>query len=249
MNKSGPVRSARARRLFRACGRHHRLRTRGRVPSLWLGDLAEMAPQRPRAPHELIAALRSALEETQRLSRLAQDLLPLAHLDPLETTAAPTAPEATELRPLLQGLITRYRQGTSHNNMILDCADGIAARAHPGDCARAIGNLLDNALQHGRPPILIRVCPTAAGRPNHSLAIEVEVRDHGPGFTPELAQAFDRLSQSDPAHTHAGAGLGLAITAALAARNGGTVTATNYPANGAGLILILPAATTTSTAT
>ena len=219
----------------------HELRT----PLSLLTTELEMAVRRTRTPQELIAALRSALEETERLSRLAQDLLLLARLDQPETSAAPSSPAVTQLRPMLHALLTHYRHGADDDTLILDCAEGIAVRAHPNDCTRAIGNLLDNALQHGRPPILIRVCPTG-DQAGHNVAIEV--RDHGAGFTPEfLPRAFDRFSQADPARARPGTGLGLAITAALAARTGGKVIATNYPDGGAGLILTLPAAVTAST--
>jgi len=218
----------------------HELRT----PLSLLTTELEMALRRTRTPQQLIAALHSALEETERLSRLSQDLLLLARLDQPETSAVPTA-AVTQLRPVLHALVTRYRHGADDDTLILDCAEGVAVWADPDDCARAIGNLLDNALHHGRPPILIRVCQTG-GEAGQGVAIEV--RDHGSGFTPEfLPRAFDRFSQADPARARAGTGLGLAITAALAARNGGQVIATNYPDGGAGLILTLPAPVTAST--
>jgi signal transduction histidine kinase len=150
----------------------------------------------------------------------------------------------TELRPLLHALITRYRHTTGEQALTLDCAESLAVRAHPDDCTRAVANLIDNAFQHGRPPVVIRVCETpAGGGSDQTGTIEIEVRDHGPGFKPGfLPRAFDRFSQADAARTAGGTGLGLAITEALAARNGGRVTAIYYPDHGAGLILTLPAA-------
>jgi signal transduction histidine kinase len=215
----------------------HELRT----PLSLLTTELELALRRPRAPYELIAALRSASEETERLSRLAQDLLLLARLDQPDADTAPRPPVVTELRPLLQTLITRYHHTTEVTALTLDCAPGLAVRADPHDCARAVSNLIDNALQHACPPIDIGVRPaTAPGLPH---AVAIEVRDHGPGFAVEfLARAFDRFTQADPARSRGGTGLGLAITAALVARHGGRVAATNYPDGGAGLTLTLPAA-------
>ncbi|MGV7982881.1 sensor histidine kinase, partial [Mycobacterium kansasii] len=59
--------------------------------------------RRPRSAPELLAALRSALEETTRLSRLARDLLAVA--DTSSRAEAPTI----ELRPHLTALAARYR--------------------------------------------------------------------------------------------------------------------------------------------
>ncbi|HEY2766028.1 MAG TPA: histidine kinase dimerization/phospho-acceptor domain-containing protein [Pseudonocardiaceae bacterium] len=55
----------------------HELRT----PLSLLTTELELALRRPRTAHQLTAALHSALEETGRLSRLAQDLLLLARTD------------------------------------------------------------------------------------------------------------------------------------------------------------------------
>ena len=82
---------------------------------------------------------------------------------------------------------------------------------------RVIGNLLDNAFTHGRPPVRLTVAVL-----DHRAVIEVE--DCGPGIAPEdqaaMLQAFAR---GDASRRHPGLGLGLAIVQRVASRMGGGV--------------------------
>jgi signal transduction histidine kinase len=226
----------------------HELRT----PLGLLTTELELALRRPRSTHELTAALGSALEETERLSRLAQDLLLLARTDQPDGGGPPLRhPSVTELRPLLASVIDRYRTIAGGHTVILDCAVDLAVLVDSDECDRAVSNLVDNALQHGGAPIIIRVFPAPADgvMDGAGPAVAIEVRDHGTGFDPGfLPRAFDRFTRADTARTSGGTGLGLAITAALAARNHGQVRATNYPGGGAGVILTLPAPPTSISA-
>jgi len=82
---------------------------------------------------------------------------------------------------------------------------------------RVIGNLLDNAFTHGRPPVRLTVAAV-----DHRVRIEVE--DCGPGIAPEdqpaMLQAFAR---GDASRGNPGLGLGLAIVQRVASRLGGSV--------------------------
>ena len=118
----------------------------------------------------------------------------------------------------------------------IDCPTNQYIRADPDDLDRIIGNLIDNATQHGATPVTIHVQPTPDG-------VEIRVSDHGPGFPPGfLPQAFLRFTRADTARTTSGAGLGLAIVDTLTRRNHGSVTAHNHVAGGAEITVSLPAA-------
>ncbi len=128
---------------------------------------------------------------------------------------------------------------------------------------QVIGNLMSNALSHtpdGTPiDVLIRSgnldeappppveadeddASTAASfhRANQPAAV-LEVRDHGPGLTPEQAEhVFERFYRADQARTSGGTGLGLAIVAALVAAHGGTTWVRSQPGDGATFAFALP---------
>jgi signal transduction histidine kinase len=224
----GRLHAALARERQFTADASHELRT----PLSMLTTELELALRRPRQPTELTAALRSALEETDRLSRLAHDLLLTTTDDPEPDNRRP---QAIPLRPVLESTLARYHQAT----VVLNCSDRLAVCVEADDLTRAVANLIDNALHHGAAPI------TLTAYLDHEATAEpmvhLEVRDHGPGIDPHfLPRALDRFTRADPARTGTGAGLGLAITAALARRNGGTLTATNHPHVGAMLTLTLP---------
>jgi signal transduction histidine kinase len=204
----------------------HELRT----PLSLLTTELELALRRPRSNPELIAAMRSALDETTRLSRLARDLLTVAD------TGSSAEPPTIDLRTHLQGIGERYRHSLG-DQLDIDCPADQYVRADPNDLDRIISNVIDNATQHGAPPITIRVQRATAD------GVEIRVDDHGAGFPPGfLPRAFDRFTRADTARTTGGTGLGLAIVDTLTHRNHGTVTAHNRPAGGAEITIRLAAA-------
>ena len=90
-------------------------------------------------------------------------------------------------------------------------------RTHALLLERLLANLVDNAMRHGKPPVLMRL--SADGRD-----AVVDVEDHGPGIAPDaqarLTQAFAR---GDASRGTPGTGLGLAIVQQIVRRMGGTL--------------------------
>ena len=203
----------------------HELRT----PLSLLTTELELALRRPRSNPELIAALRSALDETTRLSRLARDLLTVAD------TGSSAQPPTIDLRSHLQTISERYRHSLG-DQLEIYCSANQLVRADPDDLDRIISNLIDNATQHGAPPVTIHAQQVNAD------GVEIRVGDHGPGFPPDfLPHALDRFTRADTARTTGGTGLGLAIVDTLTQRNHGSVTARNHSA-GAEITIELPGA-------
>ncbi|WP_414538602.1 sensor histidine kinase [Mycobacterium simiae] len=203
----------------------HELRT----PLSLLTTELELALRRPRSNPELVTAIRSALDETTRLSRLARDLLTVAD------TGISAKPPIIDLSRRLREIGERYRHSLDGRLHIV-CPTDQYVCADPNDVDRIVGNLIDNATEHGDPPITIRVQPIEDG-------VEIRVGDHGPGFPSDfLPQAFHRFTRADAARTTGGSGLGLAIVETLTRRNHGTVTAQNRPAGGAEITILLAAA-------
>jgi two-component system osmolarity sensor histidine kinase EnvZ len=82
---------------------------------------------------------------------------------------------------------------------------------------RVIANLLDNAFNHGKPPVRLAV-GVSRGQ------AWIEVGDHGPGIAPDqqaaMLQAFAR---ADASRGRPGLGLGLTVVQRVATRLGGAV--------------------------
>jgi two-component system sensor histidine kinase MprB len=98
--------------------------------------------------------------------------------------------------------------------------------------ARAVGNLLDNAVKWSPPGQPVEVAVAAC---------EVTVRDHGPGIAEEdLPHVFDRFYRAPAARGLPGSGLGLAIVKHVADAHGGSVVAEAAAGGGARLRLALP---------
>jgi signal transduction histidine kinase len=191
----------------------HELRT----PLAVLRAELELADRSDRTPEELRAALRSAGEEVERLSRLAEDLLVVARSD---QGRLPINPERVELDALLERVRRRFgrRAGGGGREIVVDTPAGLEAELDVLRIEQALGNLVDNALRHGSGAVRV-----SARRDDCSLTIEVS--DTGSGFPPGFeTEAFERFTRADDGRTGGGAGLGLAIVQAIATAHGGRAT-------------------------
>ncbi len=203
----------------------HELRT----PLALLRAELDLALRRERTREELELALRSAADESDRLSRLAEDLLVLARADegqlPLRTAKV-------DARALGERVASRFaRRGAIE----VDAAPDLTFTADGERVEQALGNLVENALVHGAGPVRI-VAEAKNG------LVELHVLDEGLGFSDGFAEhVFDRFSRADDARSGAGAGLGLAIARAIARAHGGDADAMSRPGGrGADVWLVFP---------
>jgi two-component system OmpR family sensor kinase len=202
----------------------HELRT----PIAVLRGELELTTHERDDPEAVASGLASALEETDRLARLAQDLLTLARAD-----AGQLAPGDARTE-----LLTAVRAGVRR----VPHPDGVVVEVHGeptyvrGDSEwldHIVGNLVANAGRHARHRVAVTV-GTVDGR------ARLEVADDGSGIDPELLpRAFDRFARADSRRgSGGGAGLGLAIVASIAHALGGTVSAANGPPLGGARIAV-----------
>ena len=102
---------------------------------------------------------------------------------------------------------------------------------------RVLGNLLENAAKYGRPPIEV------SARASDD-ALEIKVRDHGPGLPPSAKgheeELFDKFTRGQVESATPGVGLGLAICKAVVDAHRGRIRATNAPDGGAEFTVRLP---------
>ena len=111
---------------------------------------------------------------------------------------------------------------------------------------QVLANLLQNALVHTPPRTAIEVRVRSEGG-----AVELEVRDHGPGLpTSDPDALFERFWRAEKGRERgrAGSGLGLAIVAGIVAAHGGSVGAGNADGGGASFTVRLPAEAPAATA-
>lgn len=204
----------------------HELRT---PVSILKGEL-ELALLHDADPAETRRALRSALEEAERLSRLAEDLLVLARE---AVGRLPLHRQPSDLRALTDSAAIRL--GLAPVPTAAPGARPVLAAVDPARFDQVLANLLTNARRFARHQVRVEV-ERADG-----LAV-VTVADDGPGFPANmLDKAFDRFSRGDSARHRqddGGAGLGLAIAAALVRAHGGTIAAENGPPLGGAVVRV-----------
>ncbi|MFE0368815.1 sensor histidine kinase [Streptomyces tendae] len=184
-------------------------------------------------PADTEDAVRLISEEVRALARTVEDLMEVSRFD---AKAAPVHREDADLRTLVTK--TLQLRGWAHDERLrADLPEPAPVRVDPRRIDVVLGNLVANALHHGRPPVTVavRVCGDL---------VRVTVTDRGPGIPDEaLPYVFDRFYKADAARPRSGgSGLGLAIAQENTALNDGTLTAANHPDGGAVFTLTLPAA-------
>ncbi len=126
--------------------------------------------------------------------------------------------------------------------LLEDRTGGASVDVDPTLIARALDNLLENALRHGAG---VTRCVLALSEPNEAgsgsasqpkQGVAFEVYDHGPGFTPDaLPRVFEAFYRgATGSHSEPGSlGLGLALVRRIAQAHGGRAWAENLAGNGA----------------
>lgn len=233
-------------RLQAALGRERRLVADAahelRTPLAILRTELELAGRPERTRDELVQAVANAVRETDRLVRLAEDLLFLARTD--EGTPVLRL-EPLPLREVLHEAVAAHAAQAAAASVSVGVAvpedmEDMVVVLDEARIRQAVENLVDNA---------VRVAPVGS-----AVGVEVQVEDgmavisvsdSGPGFRPDfIAHAFERFRRDDAARARDGgcSGLGLAIVDAIARAHRGRAEARNRPGGGATVDLAIPLA-------
>lgn len=215
------VRELLAARTTLFAGLSHDLRT----PLARLRLAAEMYVAQP-AP----ALLRRIEDEVEHLDRLIGDLLALSR------GIAEEPAESLDLAAVLAELAGQAA-GTACPPVRVTCPP-LIVRVAPTALRRVLGNLLDNALRHGRGPVGLSAS-ASAGR------VTVSVEDCGPGIAPAAQEGvFRPFSRGEGSRSSStgGTGLGLAIVHQLCALYGWRIELANRPGGGFAASVSMPGA-------
>lgn len=161
--------------------------------------------------------LESNLEELNRLSHIAENILFLAHAD---HAALSIEREPVDLRDELVRIADYFEGPADERGMRFTVeAMGIAS-ANPMLCRRAINNLVVNAVRYGANDTVVRL----SGTQDEQGATVVVENDGAPIPDEQLNRLFDRFYRADAARSAftESSGLGLAIVRAIMHLHGGT---------------------------
>ena len=178
--------------------------------------------------------------ESERLSRLVQDLLDLSRLE-----AATASGVISDLREAVANTLTGHRVAAEDRGLDLTFDDTSAAGedayvvADPTDLAVALDNLLDNAIKY-----------TEKGFVAVSLSVSsdsamLDVTDTGIGIPAEdLGRVFERFYRVDRARSRdsGGTGLGLSLVRHVIERADGSIEVSSIPGSGTTFRMTLPRA-------
>ncbi|MGS2744720.1 CHASE2 domain-containing protein [Halomonas sp. LS-001] len=115
--------------------------------------------------------------------------------------------------------------------------DGAPVLGDKGYLARAVFNLVENAVKYGREQGEVKVCVNA-----NVEWVTLDVVDNGVGIAAdEIDRVFEDYHRSDGDNVAKGHGLGLALVKAVAEKHGGSVTCKSELGKGSRFTLTLPA--------
>jgi two-component system sensor histidine kinase ChvG len=193
------------------------------------------------------AALRKRLmevarEDVVRLDRLISDISEAARTD---AELARARFENVDLGPLIEQLTaswdSRRETGDARIAYARPRKESAVVLGDPGRLARAIDNIVDNAVSFSPPGGLVEIAASRVGN-----WVRIRIDDEGPGVPPEAREAiFNRFHSVRPEGEQFGrhSGLGLAIAKAIVEGHGGEISVFDRDdsPSGARFIITLPA--------
>jgi two-component system heavy metal sensor histidine kinase CusS len=184
------------------------------------GEL-QLALRRPRSAEHHEQTIQQALGDVEVLVTLAEDLLTLARVE----NTPPAAQDTRVLDVVKDALRAAKGKADARRATVVSTFRGVEPETSVlgarRELARALRNLVDNAVLHSEPGAEVSVIVTAT--PTEVL---IAVEDAGPGVPaadrPHVFDPFFRGAR-DRGDTDQGVGLGLAIAREIARRFGGDV--------------------------
>ncbi len=206
-------------RAFRETARRvaHEMRNPLTPMRLAIAQLSRSASSAQRETVEVLAA------EADRLEQLAREFTEFGRLP--EGPAAPV-----DFTELLAELSRTSLPGTMEARLELDPQTPVVL-GHYDPLRRAFSNILRNAAEACEEQGQLEII---SGPENGGGGVRIEIRDHGPGVPPELAdRIFDPYCTGKPG----GTGLGLALVKQTIEMHGGSIALLETPGGGATFVV------------
>jgi two-component system OmpR family sensor kinase len=187
-------------------------------------ELAQRLGQSGEDTEAVAHAMSRVASETERITRLVEDLLLLARLD----SGRPLEREPVDLSRLAVDAVSDAHVAGPDHQWELDLPPEPVVV--PGDAARlhqVVTNLLANARTHTGTDTVITT--RLSMEPTHAV---LQVIDNGPGVPAALqSEVFERFARGDTSRSRKGGstGLGLAIVSAVVKAHNGTITLNSSP--------------------
>jgi heavy metal sensor kinase len=203
----------------------HELRT----PLAVIRGEADVSLSRERSASEYRESLATIQQESQRLSRLVDDLLNLARAD---AGRVHLRMEQLYLNDLLEECCRSMQPLAAAGQIDLACSvtEDVPFRGDEGLLRRMVMNLLDNAVRYTPPGGNVRATLDA-----HGPDVRICIADTGLGIPPEACpRVFERFYRADESRSREkdGFGLGLSIVKWIVESHHGTVELASQPGAG-----------------
>lgn len=162
--------------------------------------------------------LQLIVQETDRLTRIANDLLVLSRAESL-----PPEKEPIDLAPIIHSAVQQVQNEAKAHEVSIECQvqEPLRLNANCDQMVQVLLNLLTNAIRYNKPHgrVWVRAESCANG-------VVIEVQDTGIGIpSSEIPRIFERFYRVDKTRSRdtAGTGLGLSIVKHIVEAHGGRV--------------------------
>jgi signal transduction histidine kinase len=187
------------------------------------------------ADRELARSLR---DDVESMSRLVNQLLDIAELDSFVIGEGEIA-DLTAIAAEVASFIAPLALSQHKTVAVIDPPHRVSVCGNADTLARALRNLVENALTHTSPGTTVEISVDGS---------ELRVMDRGPGVpSTERDQIFQRFWRRDRRRTGS-AGLGLAIVKRIAEMHGATVSVSDRAGGGSVFSIRFPGAVKADTA-
>jgi signal transduction histidine kinase len=167
----------------------------------------------------------------RRMQSIIEDILDLTRGQ--FAGGIPLSPQPTDLGEVCRVMLDEQRLAKRDRSLELDVSGDVCGMWDPDRLGRVVGNLLGNALEHGRgSPVRLSVR-------DHGEEVVLEVWNGGSPIEPEtLGRVFEPFRRGDK--SSGGLGLGLHIVREIVGAHGGSVGATSTVTDGTTFKVTLP---------